>query len=141
MLLEKFLKRLSQTEEMLLPQKKQRALEEMRIILKKYKEEATKSKNTEREYLIKYLLERVQVDSRKQPVDLSVLAEWWLDLIRPWWFERLKARRPSIPLRLKHIQKDLIQNPIPTEKLGEGINIPQVKPIDERIVAAIIGVP
>jgi hypothetical protein len=140
-LLEKFLKRLSQTEELLLPNKKQNALKEMRLILKKYKDEAVKCGDSEREGLVNYLLSLVEVEYGKQPVDLNILAELWLDLIRPRWFERLKERRPSKPLRLKHIRKDLIQNPIETEKLREALKVLEVKPLDERIVATIIGVP
>jgi len=140
-LLEKFLKRLSQTEELLLPNKKQNALKEMRLILKKYKDEAARCGDSEREGLVNYLLSLVEVEYGKQPVDLNILAELWLDLIRPRWFERLKERRPSKPLRLKHIRKDLIQNPIETEKLREALKVPEVKPLDERIVATIIGVP
>lgn len=140
-LLEKFLKRLRQTDELLLPNKKQNALKEMRLILKKYKDEAVKWGDSEREGLVNYLLSLVEVEYGKQPVDLNTLAELWLDLVRPRWFERLKERRPSKPLRLKHIRKDLIQNPIETEKLREALKVPEVKPLDERIVATIIGVP
>jgi superfamily II DNA or RNA helicase len=139
--LEKFLNILKQTEELLLPKKKQRALVEMKWVLKKYKEKAAKDKDIEREWLVQEWLVLVEEESRKQRIDLSILAEQWLDLIRPWWFERLKKRRPSTPLRLKHLSQDLIEKPIETQKLREALKVPEVKPLDERIVAAIIGVP
>jgi hypothetical protein len=139
--LEKFLNMLKQTEELLLPKKKQRALVEMKWVLKKYKDEASNRGDIEREWLVQEWLALVEEESHKQRIDLSILAEQWLDLIRPWWFERLKKRRPSTPLRLKHLSKDLIEKPIETEKLREALKVPEVKPLDERIVAAIIGVP
>ncbi|MGK7921779.1 MAG: hypothetical protein AB4080_17435 [Trichodesmium sp.] len=73
-------------------------------------------------------------------VDLSKLAEWWLDLISPWWFERFKEPRRSTPLRLQDIRKDLIDEPISMEQLREALNLTKVKPVDKRIVAAIIGI-
>jgi hypothetical protein len=139
--LKTFLNRLKETEERLLPKKKQRALKQMRHVLKEYKDEAAKKGDSEREWLVMDLLSMTEMNSDKQPVDLSILAERWLDLIRPLWIERLKERKRYKPLRLRDIGKDLIQNPIETEKFREALNVPKVKPLDERIVAAIVGVP
>jgi hypothetical protein len=75
-------------------------------------------------------------------VDLNAVAERWLDVIRPVWYKHLTQRRRSRPLRLRDIRSDLIHNPIGTEKLDEAFNINfGMPPIDERIVAAMIGVP
>jgi signal transduction histidine kinase len=138
-LLKTFLKRLKQTEEQLLPKKKQRALKQMRQVLKKYKDEAATKGESERERLVMDLLSLTEMDFGKQPVDLSILAERWLDLIRPLWIERLKEPRRK-PLRLGDIDQDLIKKPIKTEDLREALDVPKVKPLDERIVAAIVGV-
>lgn len=140
--IKKFLKQLVETEELLLPKKKQRALDEIKQVLEKYRYQAVKEQNSEREVVINYLLswfDKDEVELGKERVDLSLLAEWWLDLIRPWWLERLKEPKRYEPLRIKDIRNDLIQNPITTEKLEEAFKIPKVKPLDERIVAAIIG--
>ncbi|MBW4573787.1 MAG: hypothetical protein KME08_00720 [Aphanothece sp. CMT-3BRIN-NPC111] len=141
-LLKEFLDRLSQTEELLLPKKKQRALEEMRQVIKKYKEKAFKQGNSKLEAECSYLLSLfAEVDPEKPGVDLNILAEWWLDLIRPRWFERLKERRRFKPLQLRDIRKELIENPIEIEKLEAALHVPKGKPLAERIVATIIGVP
>lgn len=125
---------------MLLPQKKQRAIDEMEFIIEKYKIKAVKEKNNDREILCNKIIDLFkEVELGQQRVDLSLLAEWWIDLIRPHWFERLKEHRRSKPLRLQDIRNDLIQNPISTKDLNEVFKLPKVKPLDERIVAAIIG--
>ncbi|WP_414519184.1 SNF2-related protein [Nostoc sp. PCC 9305] len=139
--LEKFLKKLIKTEKMLLPKKKQRALDEMKLVLTKYKDKAVKEKDDARDRLCNFMLSlHEEVELEQQRIDLSLLAEWWIDLIRPQWFSRLKEHRRFEPLRLQDIRDDLIQNPIPTEKLNEVFKVPKVKPLDKRIVAAIIGI-
>ena len=139
-LLEQFLNRLKQTEKLLLPKKKQRALEQMESVLKTYKKKANQWGDIEREQDITRLLDRINIDFEANTVDLSLLAESWLDLIRPQWLKHLQKRRRIQPLQLKDIRNELIENPITIEKLREALTIPQVKPLDERIVAAIVGV-
>ncbi|CBN56971.1 MULTISPECIES: SNF2-related protein [Kamptonema] len=137
--LESFINILIKTEEMLLPKKKQRALILMKEILKEYKNKAIKENQVEYEALVDHLLSSIKGELGKERVDLSLLADWWLDIIRPLWFKRLKERGRSEPLRLKDLYNDLIEEPIPIEKLNEAFKVPLVQPLDERIVAAIIG--
>lgn len=132
--LEGFLEKLKKSEQLLLPKKKQRALEEMKYILGEYRNQAALDGKEEVVTEIDFLANWMKT------VDLSQLAEWWLDLIRPWWFECLKQRRRVTPLRLKDIRDDLIARPIAMEQLREAFNISKIKPLDERIVAAIVGV-
>ena len=132
--LEEFLKKLQESEILLLPKKKQRALEEMEKVLEEYRQKAAQEG---KEAVVTEI--NVLTDWMKA-VDLSKLAEWWLDLIRPWWFERLKQPRRYTPIRLQDIRTDLIKKAIPMEQLREAFNLPKVKPLDERIVAAIIGI-
>jgi superfamily II DNA or RNA helicase len=143
--LEDFLGQLMKAEKEMLPKKKQRALELMKEVLEEYKNKSVKDEDREREQLVNELLSLFnevrsirEVPSRE--VDLSLLAECWLDLIQPRWFERLQERR-SEPLRLKDLYQNLIDDPILTEKLKDALKVDTVKPLEERIVAAIIGVP
>nr|WP_263012999.1 helicase C-terminal domain-containing protein [Ancylothrix sp. D3o] len=139
--LQNFIKNLIRSEEQLLPKKKQRALQEMREVLQQYESKAKKNNDGIREGVVKTILSRFEEkEPRKQSVDLSLLAESWLDLIRPWWLARLNEPKRSEPLRLKDIRQDLIENPLSTEQLNEILKVPDVKPLDERIVAAIIGI-
>ncbi|PSM48494.1 hypothetical protein C7Y66_14380 [Chroococcidiopsis sp. CCALA 051] len=149
-LLAKFLDRIAKTESLLLPQKKQRALQEMRLVLPEYEKLAIRNHDREREALVRELRQLVEFSASSQvsdlketvAVDLNAVAERWLDVIRPVWYKHLTHRRRNRPLRLRDIRTDLIQNPIATEKLDEAFNANfGIPPVDERIVAAIIGVP
>ncbi|NEQ40012.1 MAG: hypothetical protein F6K40_28730 [Okeania sp. SIO3I5] len=133
-LLEGFVATLKLNEKRLLPNKKQRALEEMEKVLQEYHYIATQEGE---EAVVREI--NVLTDWMKT-VDLSKLAEWWLDLIRPHWYERLKQPRRLTPLRLQDIRQDLIDERISMEQLREAFKIQKIKPLDERIVAAIIGV-
>ena len=149
---EDFLDKLNNAEKKMLPKKKQRALELMKEVLEEYKNKSVKDEDREREELVNQLLSlfnevrsrrqipNLEVELSKWRVDLSLLAEWWLDLIQPRWFERLQERRRSEPLRLKDLYQNLIDDPIFTEKLKDALKVDTVKPLEERIVAAIIGV-
>lgn len=137
-----FLKQLHRTEELLLPRKKQRALQEMRIVLQSYQEEAAIRGDEEREELARKLLELTQPES-EEPVDLGSIAERWLDLIRPVWYDQLTKRRRSGPLRLRDIRQVLVnQELLKTEDIKAAFSreLRFLKPLDERIVAAIVGV-
>ncbi len=143
--LEDFLSKLMKAEKEMLPKKKQRALELMKEVLEEYKNKSVKDEDREREQLVNELLSLFnEVRSMREvpswEVDLSLLAECWLDLIQPRWLERLQERR-SEPLRLKDLYQNLIDDPILTEKLKDALKVDTVKPLEERIVAAIIGVP
>lgn len=141
--LETFLHQLHRTEVMLLPRRKQRALEEMKIILDDYLEKATILNDQDRADFVRQLLRLLKQDS-KEPVDPSSLAERWLDLIRPTWYDcLLQQRRRHGPLRLKDIRQILIDQPFETQQLRiafAGLDLGYLKPLDERIVAAIVGV-
>lgn len=140
--LQDFLKQLRKTEELLLPRKKQRTLQEMRIILQSYQEQAAICGDRNREALARTLLELAQPES-EESVDLGSIAERWLDLIRPVWYNQLIKRRRSAPLRLRDIRQVLIkQEPLKTEDIKAGFSreLRFLKPLDERIVAAIVGV-
>jgi superfamily II DNA or RNA helicase len=143
--LEDFLGKLMKAEKEMLPKKKQRALELMNKVLEEYKNKSVQDQDRDREKSVNDLLSLFnkvpsmrEVPSRE--VDLNLLAECWLDLIQPRWFERLQEPR-SEPLRLKDLYQNLIEHPILTEKLKDALQVDTVKPLEERIVAAIIGVP
>ncbi|MBC7970022.1 MAG: helicase [Verrucomicrobia bacterium] len=136
-----FLQQLRKTEELLLPRKKQRALQEMRVVLQVYQEESILRGDRDREELTRKLLGLTQPES-EEPVDLGSIAERWLDLIRPVWYDQLTQRRRASPLRLRDIRQVLIeQEPLKTEDIQAKFSeLRFLKPLDERIVAAIVGV-
>lgn len=141
--LQDFLQRLRETEVLLLPRRKQRALMEMKIILENYEEQARITGDADRTELVRQLSKLLDADS-KEPVDPSSLAERWLDTIRPTWYNCLLERRKrQIPLRLKDIRQTLIEQPLTTQELQDSFtssDLDYLKPLDERIVAVIVGV-
>jgi len=139
--LNRFLKNLSSAEKSLLPMKKQRALEEMRIVIQyacKKSIEHLAQDDVDHLHAIYKMLTRP--NPYKQP-DWDEVAAKWLDLIRPIWFERLKEQR-NRPLLLKDIRNDLKKesNLVIRRVLEEFRNFPILPSPDERISACIIGV-
>jgi len=142
-LLDKFLGRISFAERQLLPRRKQRALEEMVVVLNAYRDQAAEKKDqTGLEFLSRLLeiLERPTVD--RMP-DWDAIAERWLDLIRPVWYERLLTKRRLRPLVLKDIRSELIDGDrLPIEEIIEAYReVPRMPTLDQRVVACILGVP
>ncbi|PDV97152.1 SNF2-related protein [Candidatus Chloroploca asiatica] len=159
--LKAYLEQLNTHDELLLPRKKQRALAEMRIILPKYrpKPQRRRSKADETSELDDALTGRTEVvdtlldllnnrgerhasDGRRITPDLGILADRWLYLIRPAWAEVARSSRRKIIL-LRDLREYLEKHPPETTELDqllyeEGL---WVKPLDERVVAAIVGVP
>jgi hypothetical protein len=140
-----YLGQLEQTERLLLPRKKQRALNEMQLILERYRKQSQTTMDYQRfEVLTEILKLFTDTPARDMAVDWSMLAEQWLEAIRPSWDEMLSspARRTRRPFRLRDLRGSLIHQPLTTETL-EGMlqHTPSIQPVSERIVAAIIGVP
>ena len=141
-LLSRFVAHLADTEEELLPKKKQRALSEMRCVLAAYQKEAQAARNAPRLALVKELLELLNPRS-PHSIDLARLAERWLDVIRPVWYSHLQHQKRAEPLRLRHIRADLLSGHcLSNEALQDVLDaVCPVKPLADRIVAVIVGVP
>jgi thiamine kinase-like enzyme len=142
-LIDRFLNQVLETEVSLLPRKKQRALDEMELILSHYIEQAEKQGDPQRLEVAKEAKELLAIPANAQErPDLDALAEAWLDLIREAWYERLSKRRKFKPLRLKDIRRDLKDKPLESEKIVNAFSqIPSAQPIHTRVVSAIVGVP
>ncbi len=140
--LQHFLQRLDHTESALLPKKKQRALEQMYDVLSHYVAKAKKADDLELAARWKILASATQISEGKRP-DLESVAENWLDLIRPLWFEKLRDRKKRRrPLLLKDLRGDLIKNPFEIDIVEDRFrDVPLVDALDERIAACILGVP
>lgn len=141
-LLQRFLSKLDHAERMLLPTRKQRALDELEIIINKMIELATNRRDQLTvDRLIRILKAVTKPEAHAQP-DLDEIAARWLDLIRPIWYECLK--RPRLrPLLLKDIRPYLLENEpqLRSQVLQALATIPILQTPDERIAACIIGIP
>lgn len=141
-LLEKYLDRLLESEKELLPKKKRRALEEMIAVLQVYQGEASNNQIHDEFEFYTRLLDILEMKERKYVPDWGVIADRWLDLVRPVWYERLTDRR-SRPLLLKDIRSDLIGDKrfAFSEIEKQFSTLPTAIPADKRVVAVILGVP
>jgi superfamily II DNA or RNA helicase len=136
--LDGMLERLVLGERGLLPRRKQRALEEMEIILNRYAKQSS-GKDALR---LSHLISVFGQDHRTSSIDWDDLAERWLDLVRPVWYARLLTPKRRRPLTLREIRKDLMgEKKIPLGTLlasFEGVHV--LPPIEERVVSCIIGI-
>jgi hypothetical protein len=135
------LTRLTEDEERLLPRRKQRALGEMRMVLAKYRTSAKRPRQLDRLAVVEELLALLDVGVSGPSVDLARLADGWLDLVRPVWQAYLMRPGRRGVARMKAIRKTLTSEPLDTEALQalheQAVKVP---PLDQRVVAAIVGV-
>ena len=123
----------------------QHALHELRRVLLGYQKK-TKAAETERRQVLTRILEISSAGSRavsrQDTINLRAVAEWWLEVIQPYRLEALKARRKRKPLRLSDLRKPLRDKALETDVLkGLFERDLGVKPLEQRTVATIIGVP
>ncbi|WP_430009755.1 SNF2-related protein [Methylophaga lonarensis] len=141
-ILEHFIRQLPRVERVLLPRRKQRALEQLESILESYIKKASAEQNQERLDAYCVLLDAVTKPLPDFQPNWDELASRWLDLIRPIWYEKLHSSRIKL-LLLKDIKKDLIarEDTLGPELIEAFSVFPRQQNIDERIIACIIGVP
>lgn len=140
--LERFLQQLDRAEPALLPKKKQRALEQMFEVTSQYASKAQKAGNYELAARWTALASASQMVEGRRP-DLESVAENWLDLIRPLWFEKLRDRKKRRrPLLLKDLRTDLMKKPFGIDEVEQKFReVPLVDSLDERIAACVVGIP
>jgi len=139
--LDMYLNRLLDSERELLPRRKRRALEEMTVVLTEYRKEASKTEHQKILEFLNKLLDVLNMKDRRYVPDWGVIADRWLDLIRPIWYKRLTDRRIR-PLLLKDIRKDLLgEDKLEFEIISQQFSkLPSSVPADKRVVAVILGV-
>lgn len=142
--LERFRVALARSERALLPKRKQRALEQMDSVLAHYSRDAGTKGDTRlagRWEAIRAACGPVQ---DLGSADLDAVAEHWLAVVRPVWFRRLKeSRRRRRPLLLRDISRHLTgSDRLAIDEVEQAFSaIPVAPPLEERIAAAILGIP
>ncbi|WP_341304681.1 SNF2-related protein [Pseudomonas sp. TMP25] len=139
--LERLLGRLSKMERLLLPRKKQRALEQMGAVIPGWVKRPSWIQFSEQADQIKLLMNILGPNGRSDCPDWGQLADAWLDLVRPAWSRYLNrgGRKVSIT-RLRDIQKSLLADPIPVQQLLDRVaGIATRQTWEERIVACVLG--
>jgi hypothetical protein len=126
----------------LLPRRKRVALQELAIVVRRYSESASAEGAHELGEDLRRLARLVE--TREEAVDWDAVADTWLELVRPVWYERLTARRRSSrPIQLKDIRSSLLgDRALPyAEVRARFARLPKLAPIDSRVAACILGSP
>lgn len=136
---ESYLERLASIERSLLPRRKQVALSEMELILRKWILNADEEQARFYQKLIDVLAQKVET---QRAVNWSLLADLWLEMVRPVWYEKLTTARGRKAILLTDLQDTLINNPIPFEKVYDRFVVmpDSTTQISERVAACIIGI-
>ena len=139
--LERFLVRLSEQERLLLPQRKQRALDQMQDVISVWASRKGWIESTGQADAIQRLLQTLKHNHIEGCPDWAQLADAWLDLVRPTWFGYLnKVARRSQIVRLRDIRKALLAEALPASTIIERISgIALRQTWEERIVACVLG--
>ncbi len=134
-----YLEKLPSIERNLLPRRKQVALEEMEFILRKWAVHADEGQAGFYAKLLDVLAQKVET---QRAVNWSLLADHWLELVRPVWYERLSTARGRRAILLADLRDALIKDPIPFEKVYERFVVmpDPTTHVSERIAACIIGI-
>lgn len=142
-LIDQFLESIRLAERSLISRRKQRALEEMEIVIEKYRAKESEKRNQDSVEFLTQLLNVLQNPTVDRTPDWDAVAERWLDVIRPIWYARLLKGRRHRPLVLKDIRNDLLgESALPINRVIEAFrDIPRMLPLDQRVVACILGVP
>jgi hypothetical protein len=145
---------LQRREEYTLPQRKRRALKLMREVLESLRAKG-RPIDPEMRSAIRDVLDLVapvsasrsdatRIDEPDEVVDLEVVADWWIDLIRPVWQKHLQNPRRRRPARLAELERPLIDAPPTAEQLRSLFDAEvalYTQPLARRVAAAIVGVP
>lgn len=137
------IERLTAAERRLVSRRKRRALEEMEIVLQRYLQNAGERGDQAQVDGLMQLLEMLGAGGHDLQPDWDEVASRWLDLIRPVWYERLRAGGRNKPLLLKDIRAAVIADEaelLPKVLDAFASDFPAQRPADERIVACIVGV-
>ncbi len=136
--LDEYLDQVVSLDRQLIPRRKQVALSEMEHVLSHYRDNLPLE--GEHYIFIERLLKQLfDTKDRPRSLDWSSIADLWLDLIRPYWYEELSSEKRKRAILLKDIRTRLIETPLSMQKIVEKFSeIPFAKPIENRIVACII---
>jgi hypothetical protein len=127
----------------------------LRYVVERYRGEAVTTGDDERLDVSRQLLGLIRPPDIEQHaaqaerglfersgIDLHALADAWLDVVRPIWYDHLRDHHRNRPLRLRDLRPALLgPHRLRTEQLRDLVaNTRPVRPVDERVVASIIGV-
>jgi hypothetical protein len=136
---------LRRNERSLLPVRRQRALRLADDLTSAWIRQAQQAKDWHRLDVLRHL-QQLLVDDRSggaTAVDLRALADAWLVAVRPARRRVLDERRNRQTLWTVEALKKYLQQeePLSTDVLERLLDVPRLAPIEQRVVAMVIGVP
>ncbi len=141
-LLERALEAASRQEFRALPQRMQRALQQMRTVLQSWALAARQAADEHGARVLHSLADLAQPRGADTAVDPYLVAERWLTLVAPTLdaHRRRQHRRPYV--LLSDITPTLRREPLPVSMVTEAFaDLPELTPLAERVTACILGVP
>ncbi len=134
--------RLRESEHLLLPVRRQRALALARRVLPEWRKAAHEAGDSERARLLSRVQRMTEAPSDDEPYpDPRSVADAWLRVVRPIQRRALSGRRRGRLWRLDDLYKTLSREPVETAALRQAFRaIPLLPPVSERVVAMIAGV-
>lgn len=141
-LLERALEAAARQEFRTLPQRMQRALQQMRGVLQAWTAAARRDGDEPGAQVLQTLAGLAQARGADTTVDPYLVAERWLALVAPTLdaHRRRHHRKPYV--LLSDITAALRRDPFPVEAVTEAFaDLPELTPLSERVTACILGVP
>ena len=134
-----YLNKLPFIERNLLPRRKQVALSEMECILRKWVAHADEEQASFYSKLLDLLGQKIET---QRAVNWSLMADHWLELVRPVWYEKLNTARGRRAILLADLRDTLIKEPLPFEKVYERFVVmpDSTTHVSERVAACIVGI-
>jgi len=137
--IEGMLRRIRKNERELLSNKAQRGLDLLKTLVLRYR--STEDPGTERRQICEFLKGALSMEESPR-ADIHDLADRWLGLVQPRYVEHKRNDQSRGPIRLKDMDKPLIQDPVRTRDLRRlARSIEQEEPIGRRLAAAIVALP
>jgi hypothetical protein len=125
----------------LIPRRKQVALDEMALVVRAYFQQQAACGHGPLAEELRALADAIE--QRDSEMDWDAVADTWLEMIRPTWYERLASRRGSRPVLLKDIRHQLIRGkPLDAAQVVAAFRaLPTLPSLESRVAACILGVP
>jgi hypothetical protein len=138
--LESHLSAATHAEQLMLPRRSQKALEQMRSVVTGWAQQAARS--GEHDAADTYRTIAALTNRAEDSFDLAAVAEAWLSYVTPV-LDAARQRRPGQRLvLLQDITSELNRTPADLATLARSFSsIPRSLPLSERVTACILGVP
>lgn len=141
-ILSQFLQKMQSLEPLLLPQRKQRALQQMREVMVSYSQSASRRGEPDLAKRWDALAGVVGFEVNNGTIDMETIADNWLELVHPILITKVQARgKGGKPMLIRDITQDVIQAELSIDDVEQRFDaIPTIESIDRRVVACILGV-